>query len=149
MWDGKPVTDLPTFMNLVASSRPGVEIPVSVRRAGKQVMDRFVSGRRPAAQGRMLDYGDVYAAADGRLLEAANIREYEQIHIYNLDNGERFTTYAIQAADNTGIVLRRLDLDHAELHVHVEPPRPALGHGDAELAHAHGDSGRVATPARR
>jgi aspartate 1-decarboxylase len=43
-------------------------------------------------------------AIDGRLLEAANIREYEQIHIYNLDNGERFTTYAIRAEDNTGII---------------------------------------------
>ena len=43
-------------------------------------------------------------AIDGRLLEAANIREYEQIHIYNLGNGERFTTYAIRAEDNTGII---------------------------------------------
>jgi aspartate 1-decarboxylase len=31
-------------------------------------------------------------AIDGRLLEAANIREYEQIQIYKLGNGERFTT---------------------------------------------------------
>ena len=43
-------------------------------------------------------------AIDGRLLEAANIREYEQIHIYNLDNGERFTTYASRAGDHTGII---------------------------------------------
>jgi aspartate 1-decarboxylase len=43
-------------------------------------------------------------AIDGRLLDAANIREYEQIQIYNLDNGERFTTYAIRAADDTGII---------------------------------------------
>ena len=43
-------------------------------------------------------------AIDGRLLEAANIHEYEQIHIYNLDNGERFTTYAIRADDNSGII---------------------------------------------
>ncbi|MEA2094825.1 MAG: aspartate 1-decarboxylase, partial [Pseudomonadota bacterium] len=26
------------------------------------------------------------------------------IHIYNLDNGERFTTYAIRADDNSGII---------------------------------------------
>jgi len=43
-------------------------------------------------------------AIDGRLLEAANIREYEQIQIYNLKNGERFTTYAIRAEDDTGII---------------------------------------------
>ena len=43
-------------------------------------------------------------AIDGRLLEAANIREYEQIQIYNLANGERFTTYAIRAQDDSGII---------------------------------------------
>jgi aspartate 1-decarboxylase len=43
-------------------------------------------------------------AIDGRLLEAANIHEYEQIQIYNLDNGERFTTYAIRAEAGSGII---------------------------------------------
>ena len=43
-------------------------------------------------------------AIDGALLEAANIREYEQIQIYNLANGERFTTYAIRAEDHSGII---------------------------------------------
>lgn len=43
-------------------------------------------------------------AIDGALLKAANIREYEQIQIYNLDNGERFTTYAIRAEDHSGII---------------------------------------------
>ena len=43
-------------------------------------------------------------AIDGALLNAANIREYEQIQIYNLNNGERFTTYAIRAENDTGII---------------------------------------------
>jgi len=43
-------------------------------------------------------------AIDGKLLEAAGIREYEQIHIYNVNNGERFTTYAIRAEDGSGII---------------------------------------------
>ncbi len=43
-------------------------------------------------------------AIDGCLLDEAGIREYEQIHIYNLANGERFTTYAIRAQENTGII---------------------------------------------
>ena len=43
-------------------------------------------------------------AIDGRLLEVANIHEYEQIQIYNLNNGERFTTYAIRAEDNSGVI---------------------------------------------
>ena len=29
-------------------------------------------------------------AIDGALLDAAGIREYERIEIYNIDNGERF-----------------------------------------------------------
>ncbi|MGB5472050.1 MAG: aspartate 1-decarboxylase [Gammaproteobacteria bacterium] len=43
-------------------------------------------------------------AIDGALLEAADIREYEQIQIYNLNNGKRFTTYAIRAEDHSGII---------------------------------------------
>ncbi|TDJ34021.1 MAG: aspartate 1-decarboxylase [Gammaproteobacteria bacterium] len=43
-------------------------------------------------------------AIDGVLLEASGIREYEQIHIYNIGNGERFVTYAIRAEDHSGIV---------------------------------------------
>jgi aspartate 1-decarboxylase len=43
-------------------------------------------------------------AIDEVLLEAANIREYEQISIYNVTNGERFTTYAIRGERNSGII---------------------------------------------
>jgi len=43
-------------------------------------------------------------AIDGKLLDQAGIREYEQIHIYNVNNGERFTTYAIRAQDGSGVV---------------------------------------------
>jgi len=43
-------------------------------------------------------------AIDGILLDRAGIREYEQIHIYNVNNGERFTTYAIRAQDGSGVV---------------------------------------------
>lgn len=37
------------------------------------------------------------------LMDAANIREYEQLHIYNINNGERFTTYAIYS-ETPGII---------------------------------------------
>ena len=43
-------------------------------------------------------------AIDADLLTSAGIHEYEQIHIYNLNNGERFTTYAIRAEDHSGII---------------------------------------------
>jgi len=43
-------------------------------------------------------------AIDGSLLELSGIREYEQIHIYNVNNGERFVTYAIRADEGSGII---------------------------------------------
>ena len=50
-----------------------------------------------------LDY-EGSCAIDDSLLEAANIREYEQISIYNVSNGERFSTYAIRADRHSGII---------------------------------------------
>jgi aspartate 1-decarboxylase len=41
---------------------------------------------------------------DSRLLEAADILEYEQVHIYNVSNGERFTTYAITGEPDSGVI---------------------------------------------
>jgi aspartate 1-decarboxylase len=50
-----------------------------------------------------LDYeGSV--AVDSRLLDAADIREYERVDIYNVRNGERFSTYAIRAEAGSGII---------------------------------------------
>ena len=43
-------------------------------------------------------------AIDAALLDRAGVQEYEQIHIYNMNNGERFTTYAIRAERNSGII---------------------------------------------
>ena len=43
-------------------------------------------------------------AIDETLLDAANIHEYEQIQIYNITNGERFTTYAIRAQRDSGVI---------------------------------------------
>lgn len=43
-------------------------------------------------------------AIDEDLLEAADIRENEQIDIWNVNNGERFTTYAIRAERGSGVI---------------------------------------------
>ncbi len=43
-------------------------------------------------------------AIDADLLRAAHIREYERIDVYNVSNGERFTTYAIRAEAGSGII---------------------------------------------
>jgi len=49
-----------------------------------------------------LDY-EGSCAIDGHLLDTAGINEFEQIQIYNVNNGERFTTYAIRAEDGSGV----------------------------------------------
>lgn len=43
-------------------------------------------------------------AIDEELLDLAGIREYEQIQIYNVTNGERFTTYAIRAEAGSRVI---------------------------------------------
>ena len=49
-----------------------------------------------------LDY-EGSCAIDGKILDFSGIREYEQIQIYNINNGERFTTYAIRAEEGSGV----------------------------------------------
>ncbi len=43
-------------------------------------------------------------AIDEDLLDAADIKEYQQIDIYNVTNGERFTTYAIRGERGSGMI---------------------------------------------
>lgn len=43
-------------------------------------------------------------AIDENLLDAADILAHEQIEIYNVTNGERFTTYAIRSERGSGII---------------------------------------------
>jgi aspartate 1-decarboxylase len=44
-------------------------------------------------------------AIDEALLEAADILPGEQIHVFNINNGERFVTYAIKAPRGSGTIL--------------------------------------------
>ena len=50
-----------------------------------------------------LDY-EGSCAIDGNLMDLAGLLEYEQIQIYNVTNGERFTTYAIRGEEGSGII---------------------------------------------
>ncbi len=43
-------------------------------------------------------------AIDEDLLDASDIRENEQVHIWNINNGERFITYAIRAERGSRII---------------------------------------------
>ncbi len=41
---------------------------------------------------------------DEDLLDIANMREFEKIELYNINNGERFSTYIIKAKRDSGII---------------------------------------------
>ena len=43
-------------------------------------------------------------AIDEDLLDAADIAENEQVHIWNINNGERFVTYAIRGERGSGMI---------------------------------------------
>lgn len=51
----------------------------------------------------VLDY-EGSCAIDGALLDMAGLREFEQIQIYNVTNGERFTTYAIRGEEGSRMI---------------------------------------------
>lgn len=41
---------------------------------------------------------------DSRLMEKANILPYEQVDIYNVTSGDRFSTYAIKGEKDSGVI---------------------------------------------
>ncbi|MDN3638307.1 aspartate 1-decarboxylase [Simiduia curdlanivorans] len=47
---------------------------------------------------------DGSCAIDQNLVELAGLKEFEQIDIYNVSNGERFTTYVILAEPGSGTI---------------------------------------------
>ncbi len=47
---------------------------------------------------------DGSCAIDTDLVELAGLREFEKIDIYNVDNGERFSTYVILADRKSGTI---------------------------------------------
>jgi aspartate 1-decarboxylase len=73
---------------------------------------------------------------DKKLMEAADILPYEQVHVLNIDNGARFETYAIEAEAGSGeigiqgaaarlasagdkvIILTYCDVEETEVHEH-------------------------------
>ena len=41
---------------------------------------------------------------DENLMKAADMIPYEQVHVYNITNGERFVTYLIKGEKNSGVI---------------------------------------------
>ncbi len=62
-WNGTPVRTLNGFMSLVAGTTPGDTIPVKVFRRGTEVLSDFSAGRRPAAQGGLMDETPIWVDA--------------------------------------------------------------------------------------
>jgi aspartate 1-decarboxylase len=73
-------------------------------------------------------------AIDGNLLDMAGIYENEQIQIYNIENGQRFTTYAIRGEEGSGII----SVNGAAAHLAEVGQRVIIcaysGYSDEELA---------------
>jgi len=104
-----------------------------------------------------LDY-EGSCAIDQTLMEAADILPFEQLHIYNISNGDRFTTYAITAPRGSGtigmngaaahkavpgdlvIICTYCELSSAEARV----SEPALVYVDAENRITHTSHGKLA-----
>ena len=59
---------------------------------------------RATVTDRNMDY-DGSLTLDGVLMREADLIPYEQIQVYNITNGERFTTYVIKGEDNSGEVI--------------------------------------------
>ena len=72
-------------------------------------------------------------AIDGQLLDMAGIHEYEQIQIYNMANGARFTTYAIRGEEGS----RMISVNGAAAHMASVGDRVIIcayaGYSQAEL----------------
>ncbi len=41
---------------------------------------------------------------DRTLMDAADLIDFEQVHIYDIDNGNRFTTYVIPGEPGSGVI---------------------------------------------
>ena len=67
-----------------------------------RVMMKSKIHRATVTQADMHYEGSLTISAE--LMQAANILPYEMVHVYNISNGERFETYAIEGAANTGVI---------------------------------------------
>lgn len=69
----------------------------------KRIMCKSKIHRATVTDSNLAYEGSV--SIDAALLDAADIREYEQVHVVNIANGARFETYAIRAPASSGDVI--------------------------------------------
>jgi len=69
------------------------------------MLNEFLYGKihRATVTQACLDYiGSI--TIDKALLEASGIKENQKVEVLNINNGERFSTYVIEGAKNSGII---------------------------------------------
>ena len=109
-----------------------------------------------------LDYEGSVTIDEG-LMEAADIRDYEAVHIWNVTRGTRLQTYALRGARGSGVICINgaaahlmkpkdmviiatfAEMDEAEARAHV--PTVVLVDGQNRIAAAN--VAEIAGPARR
>jgi aspartate 1-decarboxylase len=115
---------------------------------------------RATLTGSDLNYvGSITVDAD--LLEAADVREHEMVHVLDIDNGARFETYTIAGARGSGevqvngaaarlvhtgdmvIVVSYAEYDEAELETYA--PRVVHVDGANRIATVDGDANHLAS----
>jgi aspartate 1-decarboxylase len=74
-------------------------------------------------------------AIDAHLLDASGIRAYEAIDIYNVTNGERFSTYAIRGEPGSGVISINGAAAHRAQPGHIIIIAAYASFTEAELAH--------------
>jgi aspartate 1-decarboxylase len=67
-----------------------------------RVMMKSKIHRATITQADMHYEGSLTISAE--LMRAADILPYEMVHVYNISNGERFETYAIEGEENSGVI---------------------------------------------
>jgi aspartate 1-decarboxylase len=67
-----------------------------------RVMMKSKIHRATVTQADLNYEGSLTLAAE--LMRAADILPYEMVHVYNISNGERFETYAIEGEENSGVI---------------------------------------------
>jgi aspartate 1-decarboxylase len=71
------------------------------------------------------------------LMREANILPYEMVHIYNISNGERFETYAIEGEENSGIICLNGAAAHKGTPGDLIIITTYASYDEAELEHHH------------
>jgi aspartate 1-decarboxylase len=98
-WDFR-VRSKPGAVGSILASPFGVPCQSTIKSPMQRIMLRAKIHRATVTQCDLHYEGS--CGIDENLLEAADIREFEKIELYDVNNGERFSTYAIRGKRGSG-----------------------------------------------